>query len=116
MRRGDIYVADLDAARAIETNKKRPVVIVSNDGINRAANRLDTGVVTVGPLTTDTARIYGFQVLLTAAETGLNEESKAQAEQIRAIGFSRFGSAAVGHLSDTLMQPLDTALHLHLAL
>ena len=116
MRRGDIYVADLDPARASEANKKRPVVIVSNDGINRAADRLGAGVVTVVPLTTNTARIYDFQVLLPAAETGLNEDSKAQAEQVRAIGFSRFGSTAVGHLSDTLMQQLDAALRLHLAL
>ncbi len=84
--------------------------------MNRVAERLGTGVVTVIPLTTNVTRIYDFQVLLTAAETGLNEDSKAQAEQVRTIGFSRFGSAAVGHLSDTLMQKLDNALRLHLVL
>jgi mRNA interferase MazF len=116
MLRGDIYIADLDPARASEAGKKRPVVIVSNNGINRTADRLGAGVVTVVPLTTNTTTIYDFQVLLTAAETGLNEDSKAQAEQVRAIGFSRFGRTAIGHLPGPLMEQLDAALRLHLAL
>ena len=116
MRRGDIYLADLDPARASEANKRRPVVIVSNDGTNRTVDRLGIGVITVVPLTTNTAKVYDFQVFLAAQETGLSGDSKAQAEQVRAIGFSRFSNAAVGHLSDSLMEQLDAALRLHLAL
>ena len=32
MRRGEIRLVDLDPARGSEANKRRPAVIVSNDG------------------------------------------------------------------------------------
>ena len=51
MLRGEIRLIDLDPARGAEANKRRPAVIVSNDGANRAAARLRRGVVTVVPIT-----------------------------------------------------------------
>lgn len=116
MRRGDIYLADLDPARASKADKRRPVLLVSNDGTNRTVDRLGAGVVTVIPLTTNTARVYDFQVLLTAQDTGFKEDSKAQAEQVRSIAFSRLGRAALGRLNRGLMQQVDAALRLHLDL
>lgn len=116
MRRGDIYIADLDPARPSEADKRRPVVIVSADSLNRAVDRLGAGAVTVVPLTSNVSRVYDFQVLLPAAETGLQHDSKAQAKQIRAIGFSRLGREAVGQIPDALVARLDAALRLHLAL
>ncbi|WP_424949228.1 type II toxin-antitoxin system PemK/MazF family toxin [Deinococcus sp.] len=114
MRRGDIYIANLDPARASEAAKRRPVVIVNNDGTNRSVDRLGAGVVTVVPLTTNTNRVYDFQVLLAAADTGLNEDSKAQAEQVRSVASSRLGQTALGSLTISLMQQIDAALRLHL--
>jgi mRNA interferase MazF len=114
--RGEIYVADLDPARPSEANKRRPVVIVSADALNRTVERLGRGTVTVVPLTSNVNRVYAFQVLLPAATTGLTDDSKAQAEQIRAISFSRLGPAPVGQVPAALMAGLDAALRLHLAL
>ena len=37
MRRGDIHTVDLDPVRGSEANKRRPAVIVSNDGANATA-------------------------------------------------------------------------------
>ena len=115
MRRGDITLVDLDPARGAEASKFRPAVIVSNDGANATAARLGRGVVTVVPITTNVRRVYPFQVLLPAAETGLREESKAQAEQVRAIDVARVGRR-VGRLPAVLMNEVDEALRLHLAL
>ena len=42
-----------------------------NDGANTSAARLGRGVVTVVPVTSSTERVYPFQVLLDAADTGL---------------------------------------------
>ena len=116
MRRGDIYIADLDPARPSEADKRRPVVIVSADSLNRTVDRLGVGAVTIVPLTSNVSRVYDFQVLLPAGETGLDQDSKAQAEQIRTLSFARLSKAPVGQVPSPLMARLDAALRLHLAL
>lgn len=115
MRRGEIRLVDLAPSRGSEADKVRPAVMVSNDGANSTAARLDRGVVTVVPVTSNVARVYPFQVLLTAEQTGLDRESKAQAEQVRSIDVRRVGNR-IGKLSAELMHQLDEALRLHLAL
>jgi mRNA interferase MazF len=115
MRRGDICVIDLDPARGTEASKSRPAVIVSNDGANATATRLGRGVVTVVPVTSNVERIYPFQVLLPASSTGLATDSKAQAEQVRSVDAERV-QRQVGTVPPDLMNQLDDALRLHLAL
>ena len=115
MRRGEICLVDFDPALGAEANKRRPAVIVSNDGANEVANRLGRGVLTVVPVTSNTDRIYPFQVLLPRAATGLERVSKAQAEQIRSIAVERVGSR-VGVVSAERMAAIDEALRVHLAL
>lgn len=115
MRRGEIRVVDLDPGRGSEADKRRPAVLVSNDGANTAATRLGRGVLTVVPVTSNTRRVYSFQVLLPAEECGLRTQSKAQAEQVRAVAVERVG-APVGRVPPSLMAGLDDALRLHLAL
>ena len=115
MRRGEIHVVNLDPAMSGEANKRRPAVIVSNDGANVAAERTGQGVVTVVPVTSNISRVYPFQVLLPANLTGLEHDSKAQAEQIRSIAMERLGPA-IGEVPQDLMFELDEALRLHLAL
>ena len=115
MRRGEIRWVDLDPVRGAESSKRRPAVIVSNDGANATANRLGRGVITVVPVTSNTERIYPFQVLLTSESTGLQEDSKAQAEQVRSVAVERVGER-VGTLSSIDVSALDEALRVHLAL
>ncbi|MDF8264606.1 type II toxin-antitoxin system PemK/MazF family toxin [Luteipulveratus flavus] len=113
--RGDIWLADLDPRRGAEADKHRPVVIVSNDGANAAAARLDHGVVTVVPVTSRPGRVLPFQVLLAPPDSGLDLESKAQAEQVRSIDVVRL-TRRLGRLSPSAAWQLDEALRLHLAL
>ena len=115
MRRGDIHSVDLDPARGSEANKRRPAVIVSNDAANASARRLGRGVITVVPVTSNVARVYPFQVLLRAAETGLDRDSKAQAEQVRSITVARVGDR-LGVVPNVSMLDIDEALRLHLGL
>jgi mRNA interferase MazF len=115
MQRGEIRLVDLEPVRGSEADKRRPAVIVSNDGANLAAARLGRGVITVVPVTSATKHVYPFQVLLRAADTGLRHDSKAQAEQVRAVAVERLGER-VGALPPALMAELDEALRLHLAL
>lgn len=115
MQRGEIRWVDLDPSRGNEADKRRPGVIVSNDGANSMANRLGRGVITVVPVTTNTGRVYPFQVLLPVSSTGLRHDSKAQAEQVRSVSVERIGSR-LGGLTPTQLVELDDALRLHLAL
>ena len=115
MRRGDVVWVDLDPARRSEANTRRPAVVVSNDGANRVAEQLARGVVTVVPVTTNTTRVYPFQVLLPGERCGLLQTSKAQAEQIRSVSVDRIGAVA-GRVPPDLIEALDRAIRLHLAL
>lgn len=115
MRRGEIRWVDLDPVRGAESSKRRPAVIVSNDGANTTASRLGRGVVTVVPVTSNTARVYPFQVMLPGGDGGLDRDSKAQAEQVRSVAVERIG-ALVGQLNAPQLAALDEALRLHLAL
>ncbi len=115
MRRGDIHVVDLDPVIGSEASKRRPAVIVSNDGANSAASRLGRGTVMVVPITSNVEPIYRFQVRLQSEVTGLERESKAQAEQVRSVAIQRVGRR-LGTLPGPVMLELDEALRLHLAL
>lgn len=115
MRRGEIVTVSLGPARGSEASKTRPAVVVSNDAANATATRLGRGVVTVVPVTSNTARIHPFQVLLPARQTGLSRDSKAQAEQVRSVAVERIGKP-VGQLPASLVNELDQALRVHLSL
>jgi mRNA interferase MazF len=115
VRRGEIVTIELDPARGSEASKTRPAVVVSNDSANGTATRLGRGVITVVPVTSRTDRVYPFQVLLPASQTGLRRDSKAQAEQVRSVAVERIGRR-VGHLPAPLMAELDQALRIHLNL
>lgn len=115
MRRGEIRVVKLDPGRGSEASKRRPAIIVSNDGANAVAARLGRGVITVLPITSNIRRIYPFQVRLPAAATGLRQDSKAQAEQVRSLAVERLGEA-IGLVPAAIMLQIDEALRLHLAL
>jgi mRNA interferase MazF len=115
MRRGEIHLVDLDPAQGSEASKLRPAVIVSNDAANRVAERTGRGVLTVVPVTSNVTQVFPFQVLLRADESGLRRDSKAQAEQVRAVAVGRLRHR-IGQLPPPLLAELEAALRLHLSL
>ena len=115
MLRGEIRLVDFGQAEHSEAAHQRPAVIVSNDGANSTAARLGRGVITVAPMTSNVSRIYPFQVLVPAAESGLDRDSKVQAEQIRSVSVDRV-RGALGSIPAPLMLEVDDALRLHLSL
>lgn len=66
VRRGDIYMVDLDPTQGHEQRGHRPVVIVSPDDFNLA-----TGLPVIAPITSggDFARRIGFAVPLSGTKT-----------------------------------------------
>jgi len=115
MRRGDIYLVDLEPVTGSEASKTRPAVIVSNDAANRGAERRGRGLVTVVPITSNVDRVFSFQALLTAVDCGLRTDSKAQAEQVRTVAIERL-RGRVGAVPPASLRQIDEALRLHLAL
>jgi mRNA interferase MazF len=111
MRRGEIYYADLSPTVGSEINKRRPVLIVSNDANNRAAN-----TVTVLPITSNVSRVYPFELPLSPQESGLPKPSKVQTQQIRTISKERIAGRAVGRLRAVKMRKAGDAIRLHLDL
>lgn len=67
------------------------------------------------PVTSNVSKVFPFQVFLPATDTGLDRDSKAQAEQVRSVSVDRLGRR-VGELPRDLMSALDEALRLHLSL
>lgn len=110
MKRGEIYFANLDPTIGSEIKKKRPVLIVSNNANNKAAT-----TVTVVPITSNTNKIFNFEVLLEIKYSGLSKISKAQCQQIRTISKIRIEKKRVGLLSKEIMEKINAALKLHLA-
>jgi mRNA interferase MazF len=111
MQRGEILYADLGPKVGSEINKRRPVLIVSNDANNRAAS-----TVTVLPIMSNLTRVYPFEVALSRADAGLPKDSKAQAQQIRTIAKERITGTPLGRLAADKLREVDAAIRLHLAL
>ncbi|MEO5861272.1 MAG: type II toxin-antitoxin system PemK/MazF family toxin [Burkholderiales bacterium] len=111
MKRGEIYFADLSPTIGSEINKRRPVLIVSNDANNRASSTL-----TVLPLTSNIERIFPFEVKLTTRMSGLPRDSKAMAQQIRTLAKTRLVGDRAGQLGNESMKDVERAVKLHLAL
>lgn len=115
MQRGEIRLVNVDPVVRSEASKQRPAIIVSNDGANTTAARLGRGVLTVVPVTSNIERVHPFQVLLEKADTGLADDCKAQAEQVRSVDVQRIGKR-MGSVHASAMSDLDEALRIHLAL
>ena len=110
MKRGDIYFANLDPTMGDEIKKIRPVLIISNNANNKVAN-----TITVIPITSNTNKIYPFEVFLDMKDSRLAKNSKAQCHQIRTLSKQRIVNKNVqGVVNDAILVRIASALKLHL--
>ncbi len=110
MKRGEIYFADLNPTIGAETQKRRPVLIISNNANNNVATTL-----TIIPITSNVKKVYPFEVFLEKTITGLNKDSKAQCHQIRTISTLRISKPMpLGMVGVNMMKKIEEALVLHL--
>lgn len=109
-RRGEIYWVDLDPAIGSEIAKTRPAVIISNDIGNQYSARVIVAPVTSG----GRARVYPFEVLVQAGESGLAQDSKVLLDQIRTVDKARLRQR-IGALPTVRLLAVDQAIRLSLA-
>jgi mRNA interferase MazF len=110
IKRLEIWLACLDPTMGCEIMKTRPVLVVSNNENNRA-----NSVITVLPLTSNTSFIADFDVFTPAGIADLPKDSKAKADQIRAISKERLVKK-IGRLQDSFRQPVKSSILIHLNL
>ena len=102
IRRWDLYRANLNPVDGREqAGVARPVLVVSNDGFNRAAD-----VVTIVPLTRQAGkmrRVYPYEVLIPERAAGNPVASILMPHHIRTISKERL-LERLGSLTDPLLQ------------
>ena len=112
MKRGDIYFANLNSTMGSETQKIRPVLIVSSNANNNAAS-----TITIISITSTLKKVYPFEVLLESKKIGLTKDCKAQCHQIRTISKLRISkSVPVGFVKHEEMVKINNAIRIHLDL
>ena len=111
VRRGDIFLANLDPTVGVEQAGTRPVLVVQCDLANE---RIPT--VTVVPLTSNLrAGRFLFTVTGPATESGLSRDSVILVFHVRTLDRARL-IRRLGQLEPQTMSGVDEALALHLGL
>ena len=111
IRRGDVFLADLNPVVGSEEGGNRPVLIVQNNTGNR-----NSRTTIVAPITRKLTSSYlPVHVIVSPSVTGLQETSSVMLEQIRVMDKERL-KEKVGHLPPFLMTLVDRAIRVSVGL
>ncbi|MEM6429883.1 MAG: type II toxin-antitoxin system PemK/MazF family toxin [Deinococcota bacterium] len=110
MKRGDIYRVDWEPSGAGEPAFHRPAVVLSNDDANAYLPHL-----VVAPITSNTKKLYPFDVLLPVGCCGLEARSKVQLNYVRGLNRNRL-TRYLGSIPQDVMFELNASLRVHLGL
>jgi mRNA interferase MazF len=94
IRRGEIWLADLDPTRGRERTGQRPVLVVSASPFNQSG----AGLVIAVPFTTR-RRDIPTHIEVRPPDGGLRESSFAMCEQVHSIATDRLASQPFGRVS-----------------
>ena len=105
VRRGEIWLADLNPTRGSEQAGTRPVLIFQNNSINRF-----TSTVLTIPLTTNLRRAsLPTSVFVAQGEGGLAKDSVALCHQLRVLDKLRL-VRRLGVVSDDVMTAIESCV------
>ena len=111
IKRGEIYLADLEPITGSEQGGIRPVLIIQNNKGNK-----NSGTTIAAPITTKRipnrlpVHVYTF-----AGSSGLPQNSSIMLEQIRVLDKSRL-TDYIGWVNDFIMDEVDRALKISVGL
>ncbi|WP_322536242.1 type II toxin-antitoxin system endoribonuclease NdoA [Bacillus altitudinis] len=111
VKRGDVYFADLSPVVGSEQGGVRPVLVIQNDIGNRFS---PTAIVAAITAQIQKAKLP-THVEINAKRYGFERDSVILLEQIRTIDKQRL-TDKITHLDDEMMEKVDVALQVSLAL
>ncbi len=111
IKRGDIWLVNLDPILGHEINKIRPAIIIQNDLGNKYSP-----ITIIAPLTSQNLEIiYPVEILLSSKDTSLDKDSKVLLNHIRSIDKIRL-IRKLGKLNSELLKRVDSVLKISLGL
>ena len=110
VKRGDIWLVNLEPTIGAEINKTRPCVIIQND-IGNAHSPFTI----IAPLTTKKLEVVRNFEVFVSKKAGIDADSKALLNQIRSIDKKRL-MERIGHVDDETMGIIDEAIKISLGL
>ena len=111
IKRGQIWLVNLDPTLGHEIKKSRPAVIIQND-----IGNIHSPITIIAPITSQSLdKVYPIEVLLLKKTCGLDKNSKVLLNQIRVIDKRRL-ITFLGKVDYTVMQQIDRALQISLGL
>lgn len=111
IKKGYIYIVNLDPTIGREIKKSRPCLVVSNNLFNK-----NSGLVTILPLTSKkVTKLYHNEIKVEKGDGGLGIVSKIIPSQVRTIDKKRIANE-LGKLSDRKFRSTCQSLKKHLGL
>ena len=111
VKRGDIWLVNLDPTIGHEIRKSRPAVIIQNDLGNKYSP-----ITIVAPITSQNIeKIYPIEVLLNKKNSGLEKDSKILLNQTRAIDKRRLVKK-IGKVDNEIIDKVNDAIKISLGL
>jgi len=110
-KKEEIYLVNFDPTVGHEVKKKRPALILSNNIHNQYSP-----LVTVAPLSSNTNKVYPFEVYVPKKLSGLNENSKIMIVQLRSIDKKRLINK-IGNIEEKeILNKIDKVISEHFSL
>lgn len=104
IRRGEIYLVDWNPRRGSEQKGIRPALVIQNN----VGNDFSSTTI-VASVSTKFGKVYPFQILLYAKETGLDYDSLVDLQQIMTIDKTRL-LRKIGQIKDETIPLINKAL------
>ncbi len=111
VKRGDIWLVNLDPTVGHEIRKSRPAVIIQNDLGNKYSP-----ITIIAPITSQgIEKVYPIEVIVDKKSSGLEKTSKVLLNQIRAIDKRRL-IKRLGKVDYETMVKIDASIKISLGL
>jgi mRNA interferase MazF len=107
VKKWSIYWADLNPVIGSEQAGKRPVLVVSNNIVNKILP-----VVTILPISSvkETVKVYPTEIFLPMEISGLPKNSVAMVHQVRTVSKQRLGSECSSISNEKTMHKINSVI------
>lgn len=106
MRRGEIWVANLNPGRGKEISKIRPVLVIRDDALTAA----ETPMIVILPLTTQIYPSFSYWRVTIPPRDRLLKPCQVVVDQPRALDRARFGEGPLTSLTTEEMATVEKSL------